>query len=209
MRQLAGFISYLFHPLLMPSYIFLWLLYTGNYFSFFLPPTVKILLLAITFVFTCLLPVFNLFLLKRFKIISDYYVYEGSKRFFPYVITALFYFGMTYLLWDFKIPVIFKSVIFSAGFAILLSALLNLKWKISAHMVGVGGLLAVVLMASYVLGQNYVWWISFIVLLSGAIGSSRLLLEAHTASQVYAGFFLGLFSCVLSLFFILFFSFHG
>ena len=45
---------------------------------------------------------------------------------------------------------------------------------------------------------NMIWWIAAVVVLCGAVGTSRLILERHTPLQVFAGFVNG-FVCVLLL----------
>jgi membrane-associated phospholipid phosphatase len=80
--------------------------------------------------------------------------------------------------------------------AILVLTAVTFFWKISAHMIGVGGLLAVVL----VLGKEFsnfqvLYPLILVLILSGAIASSRLYLGAHRPNEVYAGFFAGFLIC--------------
>jgi len=186
--------SLLFHPLFVVVYGFSIILFTDNYFSYFFNLRVKLMLLAITFSFTCLLPVFNLFVLKRFKLITSYYLEDGRERTFPYVITAMFYMGMAYLIKDFQIPSIYISFLFAAAISIILTAVINLKWKISAHLIGMGGLAGSVLALSFILHQNLLIWFCLIVLAAGLTAFARLALNAHTPKQVYVGFLVGLFT---------------
>jgi membrane-associated phospholipid phosphatase len=79
----------------------------------------------------------------------------------------------------------------SASTSILITAIVNLKWKISAHMVGIGGLCGAI--ATLVIhkpeppfGLLYVC-----ILIAGLVGYARLRLQAHTPAQVYSGFLLG------------------
>lgn len=193
-KTISQVFSFLFHPLFVAAYGFSIILFTNNYFSFFFPLRTKLMLLSITFSFTCLLPVFNLFVLKRFKLISSYYLEDGKERTFPYVITAMFYMGMAYLIKDFQIPSIYISFLFAAAIGIILTAIINLKWKISAHLIGLGGLAGSVLALSFILHQNLLMWFCLIVLASGLTAFARIALKAHTPKQVYAGFLVGLLS---------------
>ena len=113
-------------------------------------------------------------------------------RTFPYILTSLFYFGLFYLLSDINIWTSIKLFIAGGGIAILLTALCNLKFKISAHMVGIGGLLGVLFSVSYLIKFDMTVFYIAVILLSGVIGFSRLLLEEHKPYQIYAGFLLGL-----------------
>jgi len=68
----------------------------------------------------------------------------------------------------------------------------TIRWKISAHAAAIGGLLGGFLMLSIRLQENPVWILSALILISGIVGSARLILGKHTSTQVYAGFMLGL-----------------
>ncbi len=196
---LANAISYVFHPLFAAAYGFSIILFTDNYFSYFFNLRIKLLLLAITLSFTCFLPIFNLYILKRFKLISSLYLEDGKERTFPYIITSLFYLGMAYLIKDFQIPGIFISFLLAAALCIFLTAVINLKWKISAHMMGIGGLSGSVLAVSLILGQSFLLWFCLLLAASGLTAFARLKLYAHTPAQVYVGFIVGMLSSFLFL----------
>jgi membrane-associated phospholipid phosphatase len=73
-----------------------------------------------------------------------------------------------------------------------LAIVVTFWWKISAHMFGVGGLMGGVMAVShYVEHVNPHYLIMALFLISGLVGSSRLLLKKHTPAQVYTGFLLG------------------
>lgn len=197
--RFALIISYLFHPLFAAAYGFSIILFTENYFSYFFSLRIKLLLLAITLSFTCLLPIFNLYILKRFKLISSFYLEDGKERTFPYIITSMFYMGMAYLIKDFQIPGVFISFLLSAALCIFLTAVINLKWKISAHMMGIGGLSGSVLAVSLILGQSFLPWFCVLLAASGLTAFARLRLDAHTPAQIYVGFLAGMFASFIFL----------
>lgn len=189
--KIARFFSYLLHPLFIPLYGYALILFTNNFYSYFFSLKVKLLLLSIVFTFTCLLPVINLLILHRFKLIRSLSLEDANQRTFPYIVTIVFYLGMAYLVWDFSVPFVFKSVILAGAICIGLTLLINLKWKISAHMTGIGGLTGAVVMLSVSLHQNFIPLICVLLALSGILAFSRLQLRAHSPAQVYAGFLMG------------------
>ena len=71
----------------------------------------------------------------------------------------------------------------------LINAVVNLKWKISAHAAAMGGLVAMLFriatMHQSVVDLNI--WISAVVVLAGAIMTARVYLQRHTLMQVIAG----------------------
>ena len=90
-------------------------------------------------------------------------------------------------------------VMFMVGSAltVLVMALINLKWKISAHLAGIGGVIALIYQI-HVMGLSafdLFWLLSAIIILAGMLGSSRLILRRHSIWQVLAGVIVG-FLCV-------------
>ena len=64
-------------------------------------------------------------------------------------------------------------------------------WKISAHLVGWGGLVGLILILSLRFNTDLMLFLILAILSSGFIGFARLKLEAHNPLQVYSGFLLG------------------
>ncbi len=143
------------------------------------------------FSFSFILPVINIYILYRLNRISSLRLEDQKERTFPYVLTSCFYFGLFYLFLDLSVWPSIKVLIFGGGLSILFTALINIKYKISAHMVGIGGLLGSLIVVSYVLKYNAVPQLSVLVLLAGIIATCRLYLKAHEPKQIYSGFFLG------------------
>ena len=84
---------------------------------------------------------------------------------------------------------------------ILLVGLINTVWKISAHTVGLGGVLGTImpLLVKYGDTDLFMPFVTLIAL-SGLVASARLQLNAHTPGQVGAGFGLGLLVSGLAVF---------
>jgi len=59
-------------------------------------------------------------------------------------------------------------------------------------MLGLGGLLGFFINISMYQHENYLKLIIVLLLLSGLVASARLVLKAHTTSEVVLGFFIGL-----------------
>ena len=189
--RIAKIISYLFHPLLMPTYGFALLFYTNNYISTFTAPEVKLVILGITFVFTFLLPAFNVLILLKTGRIKSLEMETNSERLLPYISTTLYYFALFYLFFNAGFPSVFKVVVLGAAICLLLTLLINLKWKISAHAIGIGGTAGVILGIIYRLRLDLELLFMFTLFLAGIIGFARLKLNAHSPAQVYTGFLLG------------------
>ena len=69
---------------------------------------------------------------------------------------------------------------------------LLLKWKVSAHMAGIGGVIGAIIAFSLKLSTNMILALILFVIAAGILGYARIKLKAHTPGQVYTGFFIGL-----------------
>lgn len=175
----------------MPTYGFAIIFFTNNYISTFTASYIKYIILAITFVFTCLLPVINVFILYKAGRISSLNLDDSNDRTLPYMSTLLYYAALFYLFYNAQFPNIFKILILGGAACILITLLVNFKWKISAHMIGVGGTVGAMLGIIYRLQQDMVLILVLVIFIAGCVGFARLKLNAHSPSQVYSGFALG------------------
>jgi hypothetical protein len=190
-EKLAKLISSLFHPLLMPTYGFTLIFFTQNYISTFTSDKLKILIIAVTFIFTFLLPAINAFVLLKMGRIKSLEMESSEERVLPYASTALYYFSLYYLFYNAEFPNIFKILVLGAGISIVLTMLINFKWKISAHTIGIGGIAGAALGIIYRLHVDLHFILMLVIFVSGMVAYARLKLYAHTPAQVYAGFMLG------------------
>jgi membrane-associated phospholipid phosphatase len=116
-----------------------------------------------------------------------------------------------------EIPNTFSRAILGATIGLFLAFFINIFDKISAHTVGMGGILGFILLFLLQHGDVSIYFQSvnekiygiplsliflFSIVLAGFVGSVRLFLKAHSASQVYAGYFIGLISQFIALRFI-------
>lgn len=115
-----------------------------------------------------------------------------QERKIPYLITAIFYFSESYFLLNAEVPVLVKALMFGATLLVISVLLVNLFWKISAHMVGIGGLCGMMIAVSYRIQINLHFVIILLFLIAGLVAFSRLKLNAHNPAQVYLGFLLGI-----------------
>ena len=195
-NKIAKAISYLFHPLLMPFYGVLMIFNIGSYIVFSVSPAVKYFVYAIVFINTFLIPAMaGVFLLKK-GMIQSLEMNTTKERRFPLLITGLFYSITYYFLQKFPLPPLIYLILLGATLSVLISMMVNLFWKISAHMIGAGGMVGTAIGISLRLSLDLNLLIISLIVLSGLIGSSRLALNAHNQSQIYIGFFLGL-GCML------------
>lgn len=202
MRFIAHIISSLFHPLLMATFCCVLLFFglTDTIYFVFTPIRIKLVLIITVFSFTFLLPLLNLLVLYKLNYVSSLYLTNRRERALPLIITAMCYFGLYYLIQDFSIWPAIKLLILGGGVSIMCAGIISIKWQISTHMIGIGGLIGVLLAICYFMQLPILLPIALLIVLAGFIGTARLQLNAHTPAQVYVGFLVG---CTIQ--FVLFF----
>jgi membrane-associated phospholipid phosphatase len=174
---------------------------TDTIYFIFTPFKLKLVLTFTIFSFTFLLPVLNLLILYKLGYVSSLKIENRKERTFPLLMTSLCYFGLFYMIYDFNIWPAIKLFILGGGLCIFFAAIVTLWWQISAHMIGVGGLIGALLAICYFMQMPMLTAISLCIIIAGGIGFARLKLKAHTPAQVYVGF---IFGCIVqfSLFFL-------
>jgi membrane-associated phospholipid phosphatase len=193
----ALYITWLLHPLFLPVYVLLWLLFGNSYFSLTVPGSVKLQLIGLTAITTIIFPFVFIIMLFRKRVIQSLYMEKREDRVYPFLITSVF-FSLTFHLFQ-KIHILFGFQIFMLGatLLILLSMLINFKRKISIHMVGAGGVFGFLTGLSHQMNEIYLLPISLCLLLAGLVGYARLKLNAHSPVQVYLGFVTGVAGMIL------------
>ncbi|MBE9480240.1 MAG: hypothetical protein IMY69_00935 [Bacteroidetes bacterium] len=114
-----------------------------------------------------------------------------EERTLPYLMTIIFYYLASYLLKQLQISPIFYYFILGATFLIIITLIINFFWKISIHMIGIGGMLGTLIGLSFLWMIDIPFLIILLILCSGITGFARLKLNAHNPVQVYTGFVIG------------------
>lgn len=191
----ANFLTTVLSPLLMPTYgvfLALWISVLC-----LLPYGTRVSVLLMCMGITCIFPLIFLSVLRHFKLVKDLHVEVREQRLIPYLFTVLCYLVAAYYLYYCHSPHWFVMFMVGSAITVLVMALINLKWKISAHMAGIGGVIALVYQI-HVLGLSafdLFWLLCICIILAGLLGSARLALKRHDIWQVLAGAIVG-FLCV-------------
>ena len=143
------------------------------------------------------MPVIISIILKELKLISSLHMQKKEERMLPFLLTGTLYYGVIYLLdsvWNLPLnPLIYKFM-FGATLSIIIGMLITFNWKISVHMIGIGGVVGIATVLSKTGPEVLLYLLSVLIIIAGLIGFGRLQLKAHSLNQIIAGFLLG-FSC--------------
>lgn len=198
---LAQSVSIACYPLWIPTYgILLFCCAVQQILP--LPPRYWLVSLGTTLFLTGLLPLSLIGYQVHQGYIQDIYIDRREDRTLAYIETA-FGFGFWWYLLAFvlKVPSWLSGIAVGATVSILLVALINRWWKISAHLTGMGGLLGGVLTYALAYGTFPSALIYTLLGITLLVMYARLYLNAHTPWQVIAGLALGMLCTILIPFF--------
>jgi hypothetical protein len=189
--RIAKFISYVFHPVFMPSYSLLLLFNLKSFFNFELEFKSKLILLGFVLITTVVFPLLIVLLMKRQGFIQSYAMETRQERRFPYLITAIFYFLTYNMFRQMHLPDMYVFSMMGAAVLLVIVIIINIWWKISTHMVGMGGIFGLIMGLSLKLGMDMTFIIAAIILVSGIVGYARLKSSSHKPAEIYSGFLTG------------------
>ncbi|NDP20121.1 MAG: phosphatase PAP2 family protein [Paludibacter sp.] len=200
MKTLYKIITIIFQPLLVPTYGMI-LLMNMQIFSP-LPSFWRLVAVGGTFVFTGLLPALPVLLLMRRGEVHDVFISNREERTMPYLFSFMAYVFWALFMWrTMQFPLFIVSMGIGSAISIFIIIFINLKWKISAHVAGMGGLSGAVFGVSYRLAINPVWLFIIVLTISAIVALSRIELKAHTPAQTLAGFAIGFAAVFIPCFF--------
>jgi hypothetical protein len=190
MKKIAPVISYLFHPLLIPSLGLLLLLNSGTYVSL-LEPAAKRAILFVMLLGTLVFPLMMLPILYYRNLVTSYKDASREERLVPQIIILVLYI-ITFVYFN-KLPLnrVIHAYVLSAAVLLLLLILLNLRFRICVHTAALGGLagLIIAMIVTFRTPLQLTLMLSFLA--GGLMGSARLALGVNRWWEVLSGYLLG------------------
>ena len=174
-----------------------------------------ITLVLIVFFSTFLIPSFATFLMVQLDLVKSFTMKDRMDRTGPLIASGIFYLWIFWNLYSrADIPRIYVAFTLGATIGLFVVFFFNIFFKISAHMTGMGGWIAAIILMSSFQGYQYilinvtseggatiitlfnVLAISFVV--AGMVGAARLYLQAHKPDELVYGFLGGFASMFLA-----------
>lgn len=187
--RIAKVMSTLFMPLCAPMWVFIGL-FLFTYLRL-LPWGYKIFIISIVYVFTVFMPTVGITLFRLFKKWTHLELSHREHRHMPYVVALLSYTACLVIMTRINAAMFFRGVVMAALVSQIICVIINVWWKVSTHMVGIGGLVGALNAFSILFFYNPVWPFCVLLLLSGVLGTSRIILRQHSLAQVLTGFGIG------------------
>ncbi|MEB2782288.1 PA-phosphatase [Algoriphagus sp. C2-6-M1] len=146
---------------------------------------------------TLVIPMITIFGLRLSGTLRSIHMANLRDRALPFTVTSIYYILTVYLLYQQKqFDPLLWQVLGIITLAIVGLTLITFFWKMSAHMTGMGGLIAAVV----VLGVKFptfqpLYPLLASLVLTGLVGTVRLYLEAHKPLEIYVGLLFGFILC--------------
>lgn len=188
--RIARVISAIFTPFSIPFLAFL-VLFLFSYLSI-MPTRYKLIVLGVVYCFTILIPTLSIFMFRKINGFTKKELGERKRRFMPFVLTIISYGFCLAMMHSLNIPWYMAGIILVALIVMVISVTINLRWKVSEHMAGMGAIVGGLASFSALFGYNPVWWLCIFILIAGILGTARIILQHHTLGEVLAGFAVGL-----------------
>ncbi len=123
----------------------------------------------------------------------------------PFSIISSFYL-MTALFFHHKLNVDYLLVGTMAIIAlcVIVLTIITVFWKISAHITGLAGMLAMIVVLAIKYDFNILIYPMIVTIMAcGAVATARLSLGAHKPSEIYGGFIYGFSFCFIAYYYVL------
>ena len=193
----ARVISAIFTPFSIPFLAFL-ILFLFSYLRI-MPIQYKLFVLGVVYCFTIIMHTLTIFLFRKINGFSPEDLGERKRRFMPFLLTITSYVFCLVMMHRLNIPWYMTGIILAALIMMVICIVVNLKWKLSEHMAGVGAIVGGLVSFSALFGYNPVWWLCLFILIAGVLGTARIILQHHTLGEVLVGFAVGLICSLLVL----------
>jgi hypothetical protein len=197
--RLAFLVDLLFHPLIMPFYALAGVFRLHPYLHYSLASEIKNMLLWILFITCVVLPALLTFFLVHKRIIHSLKMKERKERLLPVLITFLMYLVCYFLIRLMPVPELILGIVLSGAALTLIAFLLTLFWKVSIHMMGIGGLAAIIWITGARTLADASPYLGLVLLAAGLTAWARLCSQTHTTGQIYGGFVAGLLTALILL----------
>lgn len=194
LKAIAYFFSIVLHPLFIPLIAAWYLVYIQpGVFPGFSPKEEMMVVIRVGYN-TIFFPAVTVLLLKAVGFIKSIHLKTRRERIIPIIATNLFYFWVYLVLKNQpEIPFILTGFILGVFITSSAALLSNIYFKISLHALGMGGLCGLMLIL-ILLGYSSSLFlpVMLVLLLTGVVCTSRLIVSDHTPFEIYSGVLVGI-----------------
>lgn len=199
-RRIAHGISWLLHPFVLPVYVIIVVL-TSTVFARY-PANLKFYLVWVVVLYTILIPLLSLGVLRSLGALTDWQVDERRERLWPLVIGIACYVLCALTMGKIPSAIFLRKFMIAAACCEGLCLVVTFYWKISLHLTAMGAVVALFVVMNLAGVGNLMVPLLAAVLCSGLLASARLYLGCHNGAQILAGFAGGFIVAALAVLFL-------
>ena len=195
--RLSKALSVVLHPLFVPFYVMLLLVAGPTQLSYF-PTSVKFYLLWVTALYTAVIPLLSVGLLRSMGRITSLAIDDRRERILPLVIGIVCYLLCAATVARIPSAMIVRKFMLAGACCELFCLAVTLYWKISLHLATQGAVAAFLILLTFGNAGNLTGALAVAVLCAGALASARLWLGCQTIRQIAAGYAGGFITAALA-----------
>lgn len=191
LRGPAKVISYIFHPVFMPTLMAIAVSYLNKSAYAALDMPHRLQFLGNVVLNTVFFPVLTTLLLKALGFIESIQMHKSKDRIIPLIGTMIFYFWAYLIVKNLQAPLTLRVIMLGAFWGLIAVFIANIFVKVSMHTAAAGGVLGIVIVVMMVSHFDLFLPLLVALLIGGLVGTARMVLQAHTPSEVWLGYLIG------------------
>ena len=190
-RLFGHIVSFIFHPLFIPSYITAFLVYVDPYAFAGLPDKGKIFKVASVIFSTAFLPLFSVALMKQLGFIKSIFLRSQKDRIIPYIVCMIFYFWIWYVSKNLHDNSSLIAMLLAVFLSCIVGMMANIYYKISMHGIAVGALFVFFIWLAFNSTMPFGVYLAVAIFITGLVCTARFIVSDHNAFEVYRGLLAG------------------
>ena len=201
-RLFGHIVSYIFHPLFIPSYITAFLVYADPYAFAGMNDRLKMFKLISVVFSTAFLPLFSVLLMKQLGFIKSIFLRTQQDRIIPYITCMIFYFWAWYVARNLHDSPMQVAMLLSVFLSCVAGMMANIYYKVSMHGIAVGALFVLFMWMAFngMIGGGL--YLSIVILITGFVCTARFIVSDHSAFEIYSGVMVGALCQLVSIAFV-------
>lgn len=203
---LARIISFVFHPLLLATYLF-------GVFAFFFPRGFEPIneesswrFIAVMFGFTFVFPSLVIAMFKSMGLIDSITMNSRRERILPFILITIIYIVATAMFFaqnEVNLNDNFLKFLLIIDLLVVISTIVTLIFKVSVHSIAVWGFIGILFSLNTVLDNGALYYpLLAAIVVAGIVMSARLKLNVHSLTEVFTGAAIGLVTSIAAMTFL-------
>jgi len=190
-RLFGHIVSFIFHPLFIPSCITAFILYADPYAFAGMNNKAKAFKLVSVIFSTAFLPLFSVALMKQLGFIKSIFLRSQKDRIIPYIVSMIFYFWAWYVSKNLHDSPSLTAMLLAVFLSCIAGMMANIYYKISMHGIAVGALFILFVWMASNGTVAFGSWLAIATLITGLVCTARFIVSDHSGFEIYSGLMVG------------------